>query len=108
MHDCIFCKIITGQIKSEIIAQNEYVIVIKDINPAASIHYLIIPKKHLQDLTNFNNNDDQVYWQAILPMVQQLAAMQGCKQFKLVSNNGHDAGQRVFHTHIHFLVGLID
>jgi histidine triad (HIT) family protein len=107
MQECIFCKIIAGQIPSVIIAHDDQVIVIKDINPAAPIHYLIIPKKHLQDLTNFST-EDHIIWQSCLLMVQKLAQLQGCQQFKLMSNNGYNAGQRVFHTHIHFLAGLVE
>lgn len=103
--DCIFCKIINKEIPSEIIAENDNVIVIKDIAPKAPIHYLIIPKKHIADVSQFTP-EDRNYAADILMMAQQLSEDDPKqKSFRLVNNNGALVGQSVFHTHFHFLAG---
>lgn len=102
---CIFCKIIAKEIPTTVIAENEQIIVIKDINPKAPIHYLIIPKKHVADITGFNDADIALAGQMVM-MAKQLAQdLPGSKAFKLVVNNGADAGQCVFHVHFHLLSG---
>jgi histidine triad (HIT) family protein len=80
--------------------------VIKDINPKASIHYLIIPKKHITDLSHFEDND-QALAGSLLLMAKSLSKDLGGAAFRLVVNNGADAGQIIFHAHIHFLSGKI-
>mgnify|MGYP000352496825 CR=1 FL=1 len=107
MHDsnCIFCKIITGQIPSKIILETQFSIVIQDIAPQAPIHYLILPKKHIKDLASCADADRDIV--ADMMLVPSFLA-QGFDQelaFKLVTNNGYAAGQRVFHLHFHFMAG---
>ena len=102
---CIFCKIIAKQIPSTIITENDQVIVIKDIYPKAPIHYLIIPKKHIVDIAAFEAGDADLA-ASMLMMAKELTIMlDGSKAFKLLVNNGADAGQMVFHSHMHFLAG---
>jgi histidine triad (HIT) family protein len=104
-NNCIFCKIIARQISSEIIAENDDVIVIKDIAPKAPIHYLIIPKKHIVDIQSMQQSDT-VIGSAVFAMAQQLSQMLPAPHaFRLLCSNGFDAGQRVFHLHVHFLAG---
>ena len=98
-HDCIFCKVIEKQVPAEVIEENDDVIVIRDIAPKAPIHYLIIPKKHIKDL---NELDDAKLAGKLLFTAKKLAKGE---PFRLVISNGYDAGQRVFHLHIHFLSG---
>lgn len=101
--NCIFCKIISGQIPSKIIYQTNHSIVLQDIAPQAPIHYLIIPKNHIQDLVSCTDSDtilDLISIPAIL--AQQIGENTA---FKLFTNNGYAAGQRVFHLHFHFLSG---
>ncbi len=103
--DCIFCKIISGQIPSKIIYQSDYSIVLQDVAPQAPVHYLIIPKNHIQDLVSCTDSDIMLDLMSI-PAI--LAAQLGEKKsFKLLTNNGYAAGQRVFHLHFHFLSGKI-
>lgn len=105
MSDCIFCKINQNQISASKIAENEFVYVIKDINPKAPIHYLIIPKKHIENLSHFEDFDSQVA-SAIILMSRDLSKkLKEPQDFKLIFNNGYSAGQRVFHSHAHFLAG---
>lgn len=100
--NCIFCKIINKQIPAEIIAQNENVLVIKDIAPKAPVHYLIIPKKHYADITQLPDDEKKLAADLLL-MAKELSTHH--PSFRLVSNNGKAAGQEVFHIHIHFLAG---
>ena len=92
MQDCIFCKIIQKQVPTEMVAENDTVIVVKDIAPKAPIHYLIIPKNHIKNVVD---HDDIC------------RAPAGALQisFRLIMNNGVDAGQTVFHLHCHFISG---
>ncbi len=101
--NCIFCKIISGQIPSKIIYQTDYSIVLQDIAPQAPIHYLIIPKNHIQDLVSCI---DSKIMQDLMSIPAILANQLGDKtSFKLLTNNGYAAGQRIFHLHFHFLSG---
>jgi len=103
--NCVFCKIIDGKIPATIIAENEHVIAIKDINPKAPIHYLIIPKKHFADISQLDDTDKDLAGNMLLMAKQLAQELSGTKAFKLVVNNGADAGQIVFHAHVHFLAG---
>lgn len=106
MQDCIFCKIIKKEIPADIIYEDDYVLAFKDIHPAAPIHLLLIPKKHIP--TFFDIQEDDL---VIMGQVQRAAANIGRqygldeKGFRLVSNCNKDAGQLVFHMHYHFLAG---
>lgn len=103
--NCIFCKIIAGTIPTTIIEQNDDIVVIKDIAPKAPVHYLIIPKKHVKDVASMQAGDLPMMGQ-ITAMAQKLASgLSGNGSFRLVTNNGEDAGQSVFHLHFHFLSG---
>jgi histidine triad (HIT) family protein len=101
--DCIFCKIVAREVPAEIIAETDKTLVIKDIAPKAKIHYLIIPKEHYRDLQGL---EDCCLGVRMLHMAQQLSVQNPeAKDYKLVINNGYNAGQRVFHLHMHFLAG---
>lgn len=102
---CIFCSIIQGTIPSTIITQNNECIVIQDIAPKAPVHYLIIPKKHISDLYNVEESDNS-FITALFLMAQSIGlTFENNYPFRLVLNNGKDAGQSVFHLHLHFLAG---
>ena len=103
--DCIFCKIISGEIPAKVIKENDFVIVIADRAPKAPVHYLIIPKKHLASVHDITEHDREIAWQ-IMHMARELAReLPGAGAFNLISNNGAEAGQSVFHMHWHFLAG---
>jgi len=103
--DCIFCKIIARELPAHIVAEDEYVIVFKDINPKASTHLLIVPKKHIVDIRESTQEDADLL-SHILFMAQQLSrTLPVPGAFRLLFNNGPEVGQRVFHMHAHFLAG---
>ena len=104
-HNCIFCKIIAKKIPATVIKETDDIIVIKDIAPKTPIHYLIIPKKHITDLQSLEDADKALACNMLFMAHELSKDLPGSKAFRLVSNNGADSGQRVFHIHFHFLAG---
>jgi histidine triad (HIT) family protein len=105
MSDCLFCKIISGEIKSGKVFENNNVIGFKDIHPQAKIHNLFIHKTHTQNISEMAQNPDQLndIFKAIVEFTKQSELND--KGFRLVINQGNDGGQTVFHTHIHLFGG---
>jgi len=103
---CIFCDIIEKKIPSDIVYENDFNIVFKDVHPKAPIHLLAVPKKHIPKVTDFTD-DDMIYivelWKAINFSVGKV----GIKEngFRLIVNCGKDANQEVMHLHFHILGG---
>ena len=96
---CIFCKIIARELPSTVVAENETVIVIKDIAPKAPTHLLIVPKKHVADLRDVQQTDKAMLANILL-MAQELSKkIEHPGAFRLLFNNGPEVGQKVFHMH---------
>ena len=106
MEDCIFCKIIKGEIPSEKVYEDENVLAFKDIQPTAPIHILIIPKKHITNLMEIAPEDSALMGK-IVEAMQKVAKQLGVdeKGFRIISNCGPDSGQEVMHLHFHLLAG---
>lgn len=106
MEDCIFCKIIKGEIPSEKVYEDGEVLAFKDIQPAAPIHVLIIPKKHITNLMEVSEEDSELMGR-IVEAIQKIAKQLGIaeKGFRIISNCGPDSGQEVMHLHFHLLAG---
>lgn len=103
--DCIFCKIIAGELPSTKIFENESVYAFDDINPAAPVHVLIVPKKHIAMLDDLSSENAALMGEMFLA-VQQIAEQKGIKgAYRIVINNGKGGGQEVFHLHLHLLGG---
>lgn len=102
MTDCIFCKIIKGEFGTEFIYENEYAVVFKDINPKADIHLLVVPKKHVESLNELN---DEFLLGKLMMTVKEVTKKENINSYKTVINTGKEAGQEVFHLHIHILSG---
>ncbi len=100
--DCVFCKIISGEIPSEKVLETEHCIVIKDINPQAPVHLLVITKEHFDDITQVNDRDVAA---DIINAINRVASELNLKDFRVVNNRGRGAGQSVFHVHFHILAG---
>lgn len=98
--DCIFCKIINGDFNTEFVYENEYVVVFKDINPKAPIHLLVVPKTHVASL---NELEDKNLMAELLMAVKETTKKIGLKSYKNLINTGKEAGQEVFHLHVHIL-----
>ena len=105
MNDCLFCKIISGEIPSKKIYEDELVYVFEDVAPTAPIHYLLIPKEHIASAKDITAENSLVVAQ-IFEVISQLAKDLDLKDgFRVVNNCGESAGQTVFHMHFHLLAG---
>lgn len=98
--DCIFCKIANGEFGTEFVLENEYAVVFNDIHPKAPVHMLVVPKKHYASL---NEVDDKNLLGELMMTVREAAAKAGLKSYKTQINTGKEAGQEVFHLHIHIM-----
>jgi len=106
MNDCLFCKIAGGDIPAAIVHRDEDVVAFEDINPQAPIHLLIVPRKHI-DRPAAIGTDDEALVGRLFAVARALAEERGLADggFRLVMDNGADAGQTVFHVHLHLLGG---
>ena len=103
MEDCIFCKIIAGKIPSQKVYEDDKMLVIKDVAPAAPVHVLLLPKKHYDNMLTA----DQDLLMYMLGKVDFLASKLGIKDkgFRIVINTGNEGGQSVNHLHVHLIGG---
>ena len=104
MTDCIFCKIINGDFGTEFVYENESAVVFKDINPQADTHLLVVPRLHVESLNELN---DKNLLGELMMTVKSVTEKLGIKSYKTLINTGKEAGQEVFHLHIHILAGRI-
>jgi histidine triad (HIT) family protein len=102
--DCIFCKIVAGDIPSEMVYEGDDIVAFEDANPAAPTHLLVIPREHIVDLEDASDEHADLLGRINL-VAQEVAEGAGLDAFRLVQNNGAGAGQSVFHIHYHVLGG---
>jgi histidine triad (HIT) family protein len=104
--DCLFCRIIAGEIASDVIYRDERSIVLRDINPQAPVHLLVIPREHLDSLDDASQKDEATLGH-LLRIAARVANEQGLSEsgYRTVINTGAGAGQSVFHLHVHVLGG---
>lgn len=102
--DCLFCKIVAGEIPSKKVYEDEQVLAFYDIAPAAPVHVLFIPKMHLAGVREVTAENAAVVAH-IFTVIPQVAAQLGVTDYRIVSNNGAEAGQTVQHLHFHLLAG---
>jgi len=100
--DCLFCKIVTGDIPAKLVYQNDHVIAFPDLHPQAPTHVLVIPKQHTACVAE--TADDQIFAH-VMAGVRDMAKELGLTDYRLTVNNGAGAGQTVFHLHMHVLSG---
>lgn len=106
MTDCIFCKIIKGEIPSKKAFEDEKILAFYDISPKADVHVLIVPKKHISSLIEVQNEDKELLGNMMIKL-RDIAKELGLSKsgYKVVINNGMASGQIVFHLHLHLLGG---
>ncbi len=115
MENCLFCKIAAKQIPSSIVYEDDELLAFKDINPAAPVHLLVIPKQHVATLSECNESHAAMLGK-LLSLAPKLAAEHGCAVsydadgtpgggFKTLINSGPDGGQEVYHLHLHMVGG---
>lgn len=103
MSDCIFCKIVSKEIPAKIIYEDQDCLAFHDINPAAPVHFLIIPKAHIVSLYEVDDAH-QLILGKMLFLAPKLAKQEGCEDgFRTIINTGRVGGQEVFHLHIHVI-----
>jgi histidine triad (HIT) family protein len=104
MADCLFCKMVAGDIKPDVVFEDESVLAFRDISPQAPVHILIVPKRHIATLNELDDN--QLAGQLLLAAVK-LATQEGLADdgYRTVFNCNHNGGQAVYHLHLHLLGG---
>ena len=106
MSDCLFCKIVSGQIKSEIVFSDDRVVAFRDITPQAPVHVLIVPRKHIASLNELAGEDAALAGHILLVAKKIAADLKVADSgYRVVVNCNRDAGQAVFHIHYHLLGG---
>ena len=106
MTDCLFCKIIEGEIPGDIVYENDNVLAFKDINPIAPVHILVIPKEHIATLNDLEEKHTQTMGELFLA-AKKIASEKGISEsgYRTVFNCNKDAQQTVFHIHLHLIAG---
>jgi histidine triad (HIT) family protein len=102
--DCLFCKIAAGEIPAEKLYEDDDMLAFRDIAPQAPVHFLVIPKKHIQDPSGVGTGDEALIGK-MMRTGSKVAKDNGISDYRLVFNNGAGAGQTVFHIHMHVLGG---
>ena len=106
MEECLFCKIVKGEIPATVVYKDEQVMAFRDINPVAPTHILVIPNKHVASTNDISEEDEQLIGH-MLTVVKPITDKEGITEsgYRLIINTGPDANQVVFHLHLHILGG---
>ena len=105
MSDCIFCKIAEGEIPSEIVYQDDKIVVLKDASPQAPVHVFMVPRKHIASLDDLSEEDSELI-AYMMQSIKKIAASQGLGNgYRVIINTGEEGQQTVKHLHIHILGG---
>jgi histidine triad (HIT) family protein len=104
VENCLFCKIIRGEIPANRLFEDDEVLAFRDIAPVAPLHFLIIPKKHINGPAAIPAEEEYLLGK-MLRIGKDLAQQEGIEHFRVVLNNGEEAGQTVFHLHMHIIGG---
>jgi len=104
--DCIFCKVVSGEIPSDLVHEGDQVIAFRDINPQAPTHVQVIPRAHIAHIADFDEERDGSWLSELFEVATRVARDEGLdKGYRLVINNGPLAGQSVAHVHLHVIGG---
>ena len=104
MSDCLFCKIISGEIPSSKVYEDDVCLAFNDIDPQAPVHFLVIPKTHIGSVAEVNGGNSAVVAH-IFEVIAKITKEKGIESYRVVSNIGEQAGQSVPHLHFHVLSG---
>ncbi len=106
MSNCLFCRIVSGEIPSKMVYQDEQCMAFDDVNPQAPVHVLVIPRAHVESLQGFQTSETNLMG-ALLQGCREVAQLKGVSDsgYRVVANTGSSAGQTVFHMHFHVLGG---
>jgi histidine triad (HIT) family protein len=105
-NNCIFCRLIKGEIPADIVYRDEHSVAFRDVNPQAPVHLLVIPREHVESLNDVGRSDEQTLGH-LLRIAARVANEAGLAEsgYRTVINTGADGGQSVFHLHVHVLGG---
>jgi histidine triad (HIT) family protein len=106
MNQCVFCKIVAGKAPQEVLYRDERVSAFEDLYPAAPVHLLIVPNRHIASVNELSQEDESLIGHMVL-VAQQLAAERGIAEdgYRLIVNTGPQGGQHIYHLHLHLLGG---
>ena len=104
MENCLFCKIVAGEIPGEVVHTTERTVAFRDVNPQAPTHVLVVPRQHFANAAELAAGDPQASAELLLTAAA-VATAEGYDDYRLVYNTGAGVGQTVFHTHLHVLAG---
>ncbi len=102
MSQCIFCKIVAGQIPAKIEYSDEFCVAFKDISPKAPVHFLVVPKKHIPTISDINEGEE-ILMGHLIKVAKDLAKKHSCEGYRLTFNVHEKGGQEVFHVHLHLM-----
>jgi histidine triad (HIT) family protein len=102
--DCIFCSIAAGDVPADVLAESQSAVAFKDLNPQAPLHVLVIPRTHVADAAQLAEREPQTVAE-LVRMAREVVADAGHDSYRMVFNTGEQAGQTVFHAHLHVLAG---
>ncbi len=104
--DCLFCKIVNGEIPTDFLYKDDDIVVFKDINPQAPVHLLIVPKKCIRSINDLTKDDNQIISEMVF-VAKEMAAKEGVSEsgYKLLFNVEKGGGQEIFHLHLHLFGG---
>jgi histidine triad (HIT) family protein len=105
MSDCLFCKIVAGEIPSKKVFEDDHVIAFEDINPQAPVHLLVVPRRHVASLNEASDADRELLGHILLACGRLAGERDVSSGYRVVNNCGAQAGQSVFHIHFHLLGG---
>jgi histidine triad (HIT) family protein len=106
MGDCIFCKIVDGSLKADVVFRDEQVVAFRDLHPAAPTHILVVPKRHINSVNSLEESDAALVGHMFVA-AKEIAAQEGLAEdgYRLTVNTGAQGGQTVFHMHLHLIGG---
>ncbi|HEY2878889.1 histidine triad nucleotide-binding protein [Nocardioides sp.] len=104
MADCLFCRIIAGEIPADVVAETESALAFRDVNPQAPLHVLVVPRAHVANAAELADTDPATVAE-LVRVARQVAVDAGYENYRTVFNTGEEAGQSVFHAHLHVLAG---